>query len=353
MTALTTRFVGRPVSAAPDKRPVAFDKWALVDDLTCAAADFGLSHRSITVLRTLLTFVPERDLPARLGLSIVFASNATLSTRLGGMPESTLRRHLAALVQAGVIARFDSPNRKRYAKRLGPGIACAFGFDLGPLAIQAADLRSAADRQMRRIEEHSLLRTQILCLRQNLSTALIAQGIDPEAEHTLSPLFAKARLMLRRKDNNEELRILLEAFENTSPTVKLSATDSEIERHQHREKNNNSDSVQNLNEAPSIKRTLAHFPEYKKMFPEGAVDWLDVTRQATSLVAMMGIDLPVYEDAKRYLGADIAPIAILCILERFEQINNPGGYLRQLTKQAKSGGFDLQSLLRTVKGIVS
>ncbi|MEY8880852.1 plasmid replication protein RepC [Donghicola sp. XS_ASV15] len=353
MTALTTRFVGRPVSAAPDNRPAAHDKWALVDDLTCAAADFGLSHRSIAVLRSLLTFVPARDLPARLGQSIVFASNATLSTRLGGMPESTLRRHLAALVQAGVIARFDSPNRKRYAKKLGSGIACAFGFDLGPLAMLSADLRRAAERQEQRLEEHSLLRTRILCLRQNLLGTLIDQGIDPEAPHALSPLFAQARLLLRRKDNNEELRVLLEAFENASSSPVLSVSDSENERHQHKEKNINSDSEEDLSEAPCLERTLAHFPEYKKMFPDGASDWLDVTRQATSLVPMMGIDAPVYEVAKRYLGSHIAPIAVLCILERFEQINNPGGYLRHLTKQAKAGEFDLKCLLRTVNGIVS
>lgn len=353
MTAITTRFVGRPISAAPDTRPEAHDKWALVDDLTCAAADFGLSHRSIAVLRIMLTFVPERELPALRGQSIVFASNATLSTRLGGMPESTLRRHLAALVDAGVIARFDSPNRKRYVKRLGEGIACAFGFDLGPLSIMANDLRTRAAAHTRRIQEHGVLRARILSARQTLIERLSAEGIDPEGIHDLSPLLSRARLLLRRKDNNEDLSALLAEFETAFVAPEMSASDSEIERHQHREINNNSESDCLENEEHGFQASLDPFTEYRKMYPEGASDWHEFTRQTASLVPMMGIDTQVYEDAKRHMGSNTAPFAILCILERFEHIQNPGGYLRQLIKQAISRSFDIKALLRTVGEIVS
>lgn len=61
---------------------------------------------------------------------------------------------------------------------------------------------------------------------------------------------------------------------------------------------------------------------------------------------MMGIDMPVYEEAKRYLGNQIAPIVILCILEGFDTIRNPGGYLRQLSKEGRAGAFELDNLLQ-------
>jgi replication initiation protein RepC len=346
MTAITSRFVGRPVSAALGERPEAHDKWALVDDLTVAASDFGLSHRAIAVLRIMLTFVPDRDLPARAGKSIVFASNATLSTRLGGMPESTLRRHLAALVQSGVIARFDSPNRKRYVKRLGDGIACAFGFDLGPLALMAGDLRRQAAKHTRRLEEHAVLRARILSARQSLTEALLAQDIDPEGIHAHSPLLGRARLFLRRKDNNEDLRALLNDFETALETPEMIVSDSEIERHQHSKKNNNSESDLLPSTPVDLDVTVQSFAEYRKMFPNGPRDWQELSQHAAQLVPMMGIDGPVYEEAKRFMGAHIAPISILCLLERFDTIQNPGGYLRHLTKQSRNGEFDIKKLIR-------
>ena len=353
MTVLTPRFVGRPVLAAPEGSTVARDKWALVDRLTLAAEDFGLSHRNIAVLRAMLTFVPERDLPARMGVSIVFASNQTLSTRLGGMPESTLRRHLAALVKAGVIARFDSPNRKRYAKRLGHGIACAFGFDLGPLSSLAPEIEAHASARELRQQEHDLLRTQILRARQTLCEALLARDIDPDGIHDQSPLLARARLLLRRKNNNEELEDLLKDFDAVSLSSIPGASDSENERHQHKEKNKNSDvEVASTSNASGL-NLLSQFTEYQKMFPSAAHDLHDISRHAASLVPMMGIDQPVYEEAKQALGADMAPIAVLCILERFDKIENPGGYLRHLTKQARAGDFNLRRLLSSIGRIVS
>lgn len=109
------------------------DKWALLDRLTTAADCFELSHRTLTVLKALLSFLPSRHIPDG-AAGIVFASNARLSERLHGMPESTLRRHLAQLVRTGLIARHDSPNRKRFARNRGGAIALAFGFDLSPLS---------------------------------------------------------------------------------------------------------------------------------------------------------------------------------------------------------------------------
>ncbi|MGZ2845964.1 plasmid replication protein RepC, partial [Pseudomonas aeruginosa] len=76
---------------------------------------------------------------------VVFPSNQQLALRAHGMPASTLRRHLAALVDAGLIIRRDSPNGKRYARKgRGGEIELAFGFELSPLVVRAEEFEILA-----------------------------------------------------------------------------------------------------------------------------------------------------------------------------------------------------------------
>lgn len=355
MTAQTTRFQGQPVSAAPVDGPMSFDKWALVDDLRLAAPDLGLSHRSVAVLRAMLTFLPDRTLTALPGRAIVFASNATLAARLGGMPESTLRRHLAALVASGVVSRCDSPNRKRYARRLGSGLGCAFGFDMGPLAIMARDIGTLARAAERRAEEHAVLRSAALVARQDLFQAMSAQGIDPDGPNPQSPLIGRARLMLRRKDNVDDLRQLIEDLENARKTLVVTTetggSDTGNERHQHKGIHKDSETPAPVDNArtPKMPDQLMPFRQYHLMFPDMARNWHEVTAHARQLVPMMGIDMQVYDEASAAMGPRLAPLAIFCLLERFETLRNPGGYLRRLTQTARLGQLDYARLLRATE----
>ena len=136
---MSRTFRGQPVEACQTAGLTA-DKWALLDALTLAAHAYRLNHRSLAVLRALLTFFPGRDIPAEPGAGVVYPSNRTLSARLNGMPESTLRRHIASLVRSGLIARRDSANCKRFARVGG----VVFGFDLSPLAQAAPSLAERA-----------------------------------------------------------------------------------------------------------------------------------------------------------------------------------------------------------------
>jgi replication initiation protein RepC len=120
------------------------EKWALLRSLTEARAAFFLSDRTIAVLEALLSFYPETVLDGSTQL-IVFPSNAELSMRTRGMSAATIRRHLAALVETGLIIRRDSPNGKRYVRRGETGdIEQAFGFDLSPLALRADEIEAHA-----------------------------------------------------------------------------------------------------------------------------------------------------------------------------------------------------------------
>ena len=101
-------------------------------------AIFCQTDRSLAVLYSLHRFLPDRTLQDGKPL-VVFPSNASLSDRAHGMAESTMRRHLATLVQAGLISRQDSPNGKSFARQGADGPQ-AFGFDRRPLLLQAADI---------------------------------------------------------------------------------------------------------------------------------------------------------------------------------------------------------------------
>ncbi len=123
--------------------PLHVDKWVILREIGVARRHFGVNDRQLVLLQALLGL--RKDSALRLddpsGL-IVHPSNDTLSARLNGMPCSTLRRHLAALVDAGLIARRDSPNGKRDVRRYRDGARDVFGFDLSPSS--AAPPRSCA-----------------------------------------------------------------------------------------------------------------------------------------------------------------------------------------------------------------
>ena len=92
------------------------NKWKLFRAICEARPALGVTDRALNVLDALLTFYPDNELSEDRGL-IVFPSNAQLSIRAKGMTAATLRRHLAGLVEAGLIVRKDSANGKRYARR--------------------------------------------------------------------------------------------------------------------------------------------------------------------------------------------------------------------------------------------
>lgn len=87
----------------------AVNKWKVFNDVGEAKDVFGLQDRSITVLQALLSFYPNDELSDESGGLIVFPSNNQLSLRAHGIAGTTLRRHLSALVDAGLIERRDSP----------------------------------------------------------------------------------------------------------------------------------------------------------------------------------------------------------------------------------------------------
>ena len=91
---------------------------------------------------------------------------------------ATLRRHLAALVDCGLIIRRDSPNGKRFARKgQGGDIEMAFGFDLGPLVARAEEFEAWAEEVRAEERALKLVRERITLCRRDIAK-MIATGIE-------------------------------------------------------------------------------------------------------------------------------------------------------------------------------
>ncbi|NVK16438.1 MAG: replication initiator RepC [Rhodobacteraceae bacterium] len=347
------------------------DKWDLLAALTHAAAEFELSHRTLGVLKALLTFFPERALPADPDSAIVFPSNRKLMERLNGMPESTLRRHLAALTRIGIVSRKNSPNRKRYARRSGDDTALAFGFDLSPLARHAGQIFGAALEAKARAEHLAVLRDRVAVLRQELLEL---------ADGTAEALLETARKLLRRKpceaDLSDMAKLLRSEIASRAPEEtpqaalpaagKMSAPVSRNERHIQDSIKKDSDSEAPQVTAPcpqphttdgkagkaenahDLAKVLRACPEVQTYYPGALRNWQDADRIAETLSPMMGIDMPVLSDARAAMGRKEAATAVICMLEKLGTIRNPGAYLRRLAQKARAGQFSTAPMLNAL-----
>ncbi|WP_353476505.1 helix-turn-helix domain-containing protein (plasmid) [Salipiger sp. H15] len=135
----------------------------------------GLSTGDVLVLDTLLSFLPCQDRRTRTErpidpgtLLIVYASNRTVCDRANGMDERVLRRHIARLVAAGLLARRDSATRKRFPLKARGQVTAAYGLDLTPLLLASAKLQEMAEAIELEEEQVRCLRAEALTLRGEL-----------------------------------------------------------------------------------------------------------------------------------------------------------------------------------------
>ncbi|MFV0361292.1 plasmid replication protein RepC [Tropicimonas sp.] len=375
----TTSFGRRPVTAgqlaarahaeAPALRPSA-GKWQIFRDLTAARLAFGLSGRTLTVLNALLSFLPGDTLDDS-GVLIVFPSNRTLALRAHGMAEATLRRHIAALVEAGLIARHDSPNGKRYAARDRQGrIAVAFGFDLRPLLTRAGEIAGAAQQAADSAEALRRQREAVVLGLRDV-TKLIAyatqSGLMVPGSDVAEPLSALRRALRRRLSPNdlsalaknvERLRGIVDNLLETRRTAsKTSGSDSQNERHYHNSDNiPESESCQESrqmaktaqepasalaeNDPPIplhlVQKACSNLSEY---LPEEIRHWRDFLGAVNQIRPWLGISAETWGEATTQMGHCNAAIVTACILQRADRIASPGAYLRTLTRKSAAGSF--------------
>ncbi|CAH1696125.1 Putative replication protein C [Hyphomicrobiales bacterium] len=373
----TAPFGPRPLSAAALRvqRDVmlcpagkAAHKWKTFRHVCEARAEFRLSDRSLTVLNALLSFHPDTVLTLGTDGLVVFPSNRELSLRAHGIPASTLRRHIGALVDAGLILRRDSPNGKRYARRApGGGIEQAFGFDLGPLVARADEL---ADRAARLVEERralDALREQITLARRDIAK-MLSFCVEQHVEADLPALHREYRELLEgrpRPARRETLQPLAAALADLSGRILCileshvgPATNGDARAESQRAAAEGED-VNGLPDAeaahaepqdeassPVPVRLLAETcPDFVDYARDGLRSARDVTDTAAIVRPLLGVSPSAWEDACAAMGHGPASVTLALILQRGNAIRNPGGYLRTLARRASAGQFSVWPML--------
>lgn len=380
------RVIERPEASVPG-RPV--NKWELLRELSKAQAAFGVSERDLTVLQGLLSFFPNDALGGNAEM-VVFPSNKAICERLNGMPCSTMRRHLARLVDAGLLQRRDSPNGKRYVRKHGEE-RVAFGFDLSPLYCQSEEIARAAEAVREAEERVRRLREVVSLMRRDLA-ALAEFGDEMQPGLGIwDQLRDKAILTaraLRRKLSIEDLvayradlEALLDQARNIidgSETEEMNTNDARSERHHH---NSNKESIdlepaleksgaaagvpdvdrdepvadvdeQDTRHLPKIPLHLviAACPSLKTFYQGEIRHWHQLFDAACQVRPAMGISASAWEEAQRFMGPEQASIVVAAMLERFEDIRSPGGYLRALTAKAAAGEFSCGPMVMALIG---
>lgn len=384
---VTTPFGRRSVTLALVKQQIATtrikegksaDKWKVFRDASEAREVLGLQDRSLAVLDALLSFYPENELRQNAQL-IVFPSNIQLSIRAHGIAGATLRRHLALLVDAGLIIRKDSANGKRYARKDGEGsIEHAFGFDISPLLMRAEELaclaqQVAADRiAFRRAKENlTICRRDI----RKLITAAVEEGAAGDWDELEEQYLAAVR-RIPRNPTLDELRDLGIEMDNLRQNIinqlnsddfssEMTTNDAQNERHIQNSNTNllnelEPSSEKEQEEKPSQNKQAEHVPikafpiglvlracpEILNYGPEGQIrNWRELLTAAVVVRSMLGVSPSAYQEACEVMGPENAAVTIACILERGGHINSAGGYLRDLTNRAKRGEFSLGPVL--------
>ncbi|SNT76730.1 replication initiation protein RepC [Paracoccus seriniphilus] len=343
--------------------PRGVDKWQLLRELSVARKEFGLSDRDLTVLQALISFYPGTclDSPERM---VIHASNATICERLHGMPCSTMRRHLARLIDSGLLMRRDSPNGKRYVRRGASGTR-AFGIDLTPLPYLFERITQTADRVRAEAAELAMQRETVSLMRRDLLNALHSEpDLPSKLTRRLWDIAEMSGKLLRRKLNLEQINELKDLLtqsldmlglsENPLETVKLSSSDSQNEQHIQNTKKDYSESEKTVAAdsppapTPALDTVLSACHEVQAMSADEIRNWNDLHQATEQLYPMMGIGSQVWHEAKQRMGATVASITLAAILQRFTSIRSPGAYLRSLTAKAANGRFSVTPMIQAL-----
>jgi replication initiation protein RepC len=367
----------------------AVHKWNVFRAICSAKARIGVTERALAVLDALLTFHPETVLTGE-GL-VVFPSNQQLCLRAHGMPPATLRRHLAVLVDCGLIVRRDSPNGKRYARKDRAGeIELAFGFDLSPLVVRAEEFEALADEVLAEDRALKLVRERITICRRDIAK-MIAVGLEegvPTRRGGQGPadwteVYGLYRSIIGRIPRSasrqvlepiaQELSLLADEvlilLEDHTKAQNMSGNESHSERHI---QNSNPDSLTDLEPRfPESRGAIVEIEPEPSRMPEriyplgmvldacpdiidysrgGIANWRDLAAAVAVVRPMLGISPSAWYDAQRALGETEAAVVVAAILQRGEAINSAGGYLRGLTRKAEVGEFSLGPMLMALIG---
>jgi replication initiation protein RepC len=370
--------------AAPASATV--HKWHVFKDIKEARVALGATDRALAILDALLSFHPDTAFYGDSAL-IVWPSNEQLIGRANGMSPATLRRHLANLVDCGLILRRDSPNGKRYARRgQGGDVEQAYGFDLSPIVARAGEFKELAEAVRGEKKAYKVVKERLTICRRDI-VKMIDAGIEEGVPGNWDGVLRAYQAILGRLPRTAprqvletvaaeldglwaEIREVLESFVKSTNT---SANESQTERHiqnsntearsesehglgKRNEASGSADETDNVRSLPRRELPLGIVldacPNILWLVKGGGGirNWREFLAAAETARPVLGISPSAWEDAQIAMGEQQAAITLAAIHQKSDQIKSPGGYLRNLTERAKEGKFStwpmIMALLR-------
>ena len=382
---MTLGLMTNQVKARTAARDAVAHKWQTFQHIREARDLLGATDRSLAILNALLSFHPETALTGG-GDLIVWPSNEQLMARANGMPQTTLRRHLAVLVDCGLVIRRDSPNGKRFARKgRGGEVEQAYGFDLSPIVARAQEFQDLAVAVQAEKKAFRVAKERLTLLRRDIVKMIdagLAEGV-PGNWGRMQQTYQGILIRLPRSAARQlvegvcedlyalwsDIRDVLESFTKTQNPdaneshfgchIQNSNPDSSSESEQGSSKEIEADGIverpDNLRSLPKrdlpLGIVLDACPGLRELAQGGEIrHWRDFLATAELARPMLGISPSAWKDAREALGELQAAITLAAIYQRAGQISSHGGYLRTLTERAKQGKFStwpmIMALLR-------
>jgi replication initiation protein RepC len=382
---MTLGMIASQVTAQTAPEGATVHKWHVFRDIKEARIALGATDRALAILDALLSFHPETAFYGDSAL-IVWPSNEQLIGRANGMSPTTLRRHLANLVDCGLVVRRDSPNGKRYARKgQGGDVEQAYGFDLSPIVARAVEFKELAEAVRAEKKAYKVVKERLTITRRDI-VKMIEAGIEEGVPGNWGGVHLEYQAIIGRlprtaprqvleavavelDDLWSQIRDVLESFVKTQ---NMNANESQSERHiqnSNTESKNESESgfeikreeggsageTDNLRSLPKRELPLGIVldacPNVLWLAKGGAINqWREFLAAADLARPVLGISPSAWEDAQVAMGEQPAAITLAAIYQKSDQIKSPGGYLRNLTEKAKEGKFSpwpmIMALLR-------
>lgn len=378
---MTLGMISSQLAAKKGKSETAIvHKWHVFQHIKEARQVLGATDRALAILHALLSFHPETALEAESEL-IVWPSNEQLMERANGMPPTTLRRHLAVLVDCGLIIRRDSPNGKRFARKgRGGEIEQAYGFDLAPIVARAEEYKSVAEAVQAEKKAFRVAKERLTILRRDI-VKMIEAGIDegvPEDWRRFQQAYQEIAGRIPRTAPRQMLesiggemeklwRVIRELLETFAKTKNPDANESHSGRHiqnsnpeplfesedglpKKNEAGGNAMAADNLRSLPKrelpLGLVLDACPNMRWLMKNGEIHhWRDLLAAAELARPMLGISPSAWCEAREVLGGQQAAITLAAIYQKSDQIGSAGGYLRSLTDRARDGKFSVWPMI--------
>lgn len=368
----------------------------VMDILRQARSSLKLTDAELALLTDLYAATQPRDWERR---PLAWPSNDTLASRMG-RSISAVQRMIQRLATLGLIVMQDSPTGKRYGIRDTDGhIVKAYGFDLSPLALRAAEFRTLAakrqaeDAQVKatRARAH-VARRQLLAVIDAAEEARIWNSYWQETAGkatALSSSLSKIRDIPRLESITHELTALLveaqallaKQMERSAETdadkpVDDNAFGDELGPAHRVDATLNNTTNSSFNDICNNARQACKSPAASERYPEFAKDarrakasergdpldhvdvarliasapelarrdepipdtWPDLRAACLPLLSRYEISRRLFDEAEDMLGRRM-PTMILCIMLAHGRghYHSPGGAFRRMVERAEKG----------------